>query len=283
MKLTDSKMHRDKEHLPFLDGIRGIAILSVFLFHSLGTSFGFDKLPWAGLFRDFDTSGSFLALYPLTYGHAGVAVFFVVSGFCIHLSHQRSRDKGWACFFNRRFFRIYPPYLVATCVFFFIWPWGSPDPEGFSPLAQLGSHLFAVHNLHESGFFGINPSFWSVAVEIQLYAIYPLLVLLTIRLGWRKSLILAGFLEIFIRSASSAYGVFYETPLPRIITSSPFAYWFSWSLGAYLADCYLTGKRSRLLSGSFCNRRGRFFSTPAIQADGPLYVSFVFLADRHRH
>jgi len=83
-----------KIHLPFLDGIRGIAILAVFLFHSLGASFGFDKLQWDGLFRDFDVSRSFLALYPFTYGSAGVAIFFVVSGFCIHGEFKQLTNTG---------------------------------------------------------------------------------------------------------------------------------------------------------------------------------------------
>jgi len=98
------KMNLTRGHLPFLYGIRGIAILAVFLFHSFVHTFGFDNLAWKGLFRDFDTSRSFLALYPLTYGSAGVAIFFVVSGFCIHLSHQSNNEGGWRNFFNRRFF-----------------------------------------------------------------------------------------------------------------------------------------------------------------------------------
>jgi peptidoglycan/LPS O-acetylase OafA/YrhL len=69
-------MNHAKEHLPFLDGIRGVAILAVFLYHSLGASFGLYQLPWAGMFRDFDTSRSYLLLYPFTYGFAGVAVLF---------------------------------------------------------------------------------------------------------------------------------------------------------------------------------------------------------------
>jgi len=244
-------MNRANEHLPFLDGIRGIAILAVFLFHSLGTSFGFDRLPWVGMFRDFDTSRSFLFLYPLTYGSAGVAIFFVVSGFCIHLSHRRSGDKRWACFFIRRFFRIYPAYLLAICIFFFIWPWGYLQIDSFYRLAQLGSHIFAIHNLDERSFFGINPSFWSIAVEIQLYAIYPLLILMTVRLGWRKALMIVGIVEILIRAVSSIRIIFNDEALPLFITASPFGCWLSWSLGAYLAECFLRGRTSRLFSARF--------------------------------
>jgi peptidoglycan/LPS O-acetylase OafA/YrhL len=58
----------------------------------------------------------------LTYGHMGVAMFFVVSGFCIHLSHARSNSRSWVEFSRRRFFRIYPPYLLSLLVFYFMWP-----------------------------------------------------------------------------------------------------------------------------------------------------------------
>lgn len=244
-------MNRANEHLPFLDGIRGIAILAVFCFHLLEPTFGFASLPWAGMLRDFDTSRSFLLLYPFTYGSAGVAAFFVVSGFCIHLSYRRSEDKGWAYFFNRRFFRIYFPYLCAICVFFFVWPWGRLQVDSLPRLAQLGSHVLAIHNLDHRSFFGINPSFWSIAVEIQLYAIYPLLMLLTTRLGWRKGLIIVGAVEILIRAASSLNGIRSAEPLPRFITGSPLSYWLSWSLGAYLAECFLAGRTSRLFSPRF--------------------------------
>ncbi|MCI0658269.1 MAG: acyltransferase family protein, partial [Acidobacteria bacterium] len=103
---------RPEEHITFLDTLRGIAIALVFAFHSLGPSFGVDHLAWSGWLRDFSSvRRSFLALLPASLGWSGVAIFFVVSGFCIHLSHERSRRKGFKVFFIRRFFRIYPPYL----------------------------------------------------------------------------------------------------------------------------------------------------------------------------
>jgi len=116
-RAAEEMNQRNKIHLPFLDGIRGIAILGVFFFHSLHATFGFDNLKWNGIYRDFNVLDSFLALYPFTYGGAGVAIFFVVSGFCIHLRHQRSKDGDWLSFANRRFFRIYPPYLLALLFF----------------------------------------------------------------------------------------------------------------------------------------------------------------------
>jgi peptidoglycan/LPS O-acetylase OafA/YrhL len=240
-----------KTHLPFLDGIRGIAIFAVFLFHSLGASFGYDHLEWNGLFRNFDAAPSFLALYPFTYGSAGVAVFFVVSGFCIHLSYKRSSDKSWLNFSNRRFFRIYPPYLLALLVFFFIWPWGSFNIDNFGRLKQLVTHLFSVHNFDQATYFGINPSFWSIATEIQLYAIYPLLLLLCSKIGWRKGMVVVAAIEILIRlypllAQHSGLG-----SLPRFISYSPFAYWLSWSLGAYLYECHSMNVKSRLFSIRF--------------------------------
>jgi peptidoglycan/LPS O-acetylase OafA/YrhL len=229
----------NKDHLPYLDGIRGIAILSVFLFHALGMAYGMEELPWDGLLRNFDAPTSFLALYPLTYGRMGVAIFFALSGFCIYLSYQRSWDKSWLCFFNRRFFRIYPAYLLAVLVFFFVWPWGKLQLQSYDRLYQLVMHVFAIHNFDTKTIWGINASFWSIAIEIQLYAIYPLLVLFTRKFGWKNSLLICLAGEILIRSSGFFFNSVFETSTPRFLKSSPFAYWFSWAIGAYLADCYL--------------------------------------------
>ena len=269
-------------HLPFLDGIRGIAILAVFFYHSLGESFGFDKLKWDGLIRDFDTSASFLALYPFTYGNAGVAIFFVVSGFCIHLSYLRSKEKSWLLFANKRLFRIYPPYLFALLLFFFVWPWGTLRVDSFSQVAQFVTHLFSIHNFERRTLYGINPSFWSIAVEVQLYAIYPLLIMLSSKIGWQKSLSIAAVCEVSIRLALSIVGMSQQIPLIatpvsaglHVVISSPFAYWLSWALGAYLCECYLKKQDFWLFKLRFDVALLIAILTPMIKPAAP----FTFLA-----
>jgi peptidoglycan/LPS O-acetylase OafA/YrhL len=245
-----NEYNANKIHLSFLDGIRGIAILSVFLFHSLYASFGFDQLQWDGLFRDFEVSKTFLALFPFTYGRVGVAVFFVVSGFCIHLSYSRSSEKSWLYYANKRFFRIYPPYILAVVVFSFLWPWGSFHID-WPKLVQFVKHALAIHNFDQRTFFGINPSFWSIAIEIQLYLIYPILLIIAKKIGWKGALLLVGTIEIFIQGWSSIKSVLPIYPLPFYINYSPFAYWLSWSLGAYLCECFMTNKRSRIFQVRF--------------------------------
>src|SRR5260370_3541487 len=140
---------RGNSHIEVFDVLRGIAILAVFSYHALGTSFGFDHLTWVGLWRNFQVSPSFLIFLPFTYGWAGVAVFFAVSGFCIHLSHVRSGENGYLRFFVRRFFRIYPPYLLCLLAFFFIPPWRSVGVDTLVGAGQLISHALLIHNFDD--------------------------------------------------------------------------------------------------------------------------------------
>ena len=230
-----------ERHIDFLDPIRGIAILLVFLFHSLTAAFGRDELPWGPWFRDFHVPHSFVALFPVTFGWAGVAIFFVVSGFCIHLSF--SRQPNWALFFRRRFFRIYPPYLAVLLFFAFLFPMTrlhfSADETA---VGQLLSHAGLYDNFSALWQFGINPSFWSIAVEVQLYLLYPLLILMVSRFGWRRSLVALAVLEITLRLADGVLFTARGAGLPVWVSGSPFIYWFSWSLGAFIAERHIRGE-----------------------------------------
>ncbi|MEI8235404.1 MAG: acyltransferase [Verrucomicrobiota bacterium] len=224
-------------HLAFLDVVRGVAILLVVGFHTLDAGLGIDHLQWNGWWLDFaHAPWTFVLLLPVSFGWIGVAIFFAVSGFCIHLSYERSPGREWKAFFLRRFFRIYPPYLLALCFFAFAFPPTRLGGWTLDHLVQFGSHFLLVHNVDNRWVVGVNGSFWSIAVEVQLYLLYPLLYLAARRLGWTRALLLAGGMEVGLRLGDFWFGV------PCWLGASPFNYWLSWAVGAKLADDYLQGR-----------------------------------------
>lgn len=243
------------KRLAFIDHIRGFAILGVFLFHALTAN---DKLFFSGWMRDFSDLRRTLFL-PLNLGWLGVAMFFVVSGFCIHVSFQQ-QGRSWKGFFVRRFFRLFPPYLAALLFFAFVLPYsrlhfGTDEWAGWN----LINHLFLVHNFHPRTYWGINSSFWSIAVEVQLYLLYPVLVYVAGRHGWRRSLWLAGICELAICAAKTVMPLSISTErlgayewagffLENIsgLGHTPLAFWLSWGMGAVLAESYLQGKANIL-------------------------------------
>ncbi|MCK2214718.1 acyltransferase [Actinomadura sp. ATCC 31491] len=156
-----------------LDGIRGLAALFVVLHHCWLLSFpGFpaDTGPgWAGW---------------LLYGHFAVVVFITLSGFSLAVSPARAgwRLGGVRRFARRRAWRILPPYWAALA-FSLAVAWllvpqpGQPVPTG---------RTVVVYGLLLQDVFGSpspNGALWSIAVEAQLYFVFPLLLLLVRRLG----------------------------------------------------------------------------------------------------
>lgn len=193
-------MNDSRRHLVELDYFRGIAILAVLLFHTLGFVFSWDEafLPWDGVFRDASSLGRLISFFPISIGQIGVQIFFVVSGFCIHASFQQ--NPKWKEFFFRRFFRIYPPYFAAL-VFCVLLEW-THYPAGFANREfwrQIGTHLLLMFNFSESTILVFNKAFWSLAIEAQLYLIYPLFLMLVKKIGWRNSMMTAVVVELLVR------------------------------------------------------------------------------------
>jgi peptidoglycan/LPS O-acetylase OafA/YrhL len=157
-----------------LDGIRGLAALYVVVYHIFLRA-------WPGYPRA--SHAPFWAI-GLSYGRAGVAVFIVLSGFSLGLRPARS---GWrlnsvATYAHQRAWRILPPYWAALG-FSLVMTWyvlaqpGWAVPNGKSVL---------VYGLLVQDFFtaGIpNRTFWSIAIEAQLYILLPLLLLLIRRVS----------------------------------------------------------------------------------------------------
>ena len=251
-------MSREQKHLDLLDYARAVAILCVVAFHCLCATGA--QIYWKLWARDLNVSPASLLVLPLNLGSLGVAIFFVISGFCIHLSFQQ-QGKKYSEFFVRRFFRIYPAYLAALLLFAFLLPSTTLNFSGAlanESWKQLISHLLLVHNIWAGTYMGINPSFWSLAVEVQLYLLYPALLLLVDRFEWNRTLIVLGITESVIHIAKTAI-VLHTVFAANIVGTggfalsnaqlfiyglgrSPLAFWFSWALGAAVAEHYLQNK-----------------------------------------
>jgi peptidoglycan/LPS O-acetylase OafA/YrhL len=162
-----------RKRLSGLDGIRGLAALYVVFHHILERTFpGYpaDHAPWwAGWF---------------IYGRFAVVVFIVLSGFSLALSPAR---HGWrldsvARFAGRRACRILPAYLAALAFSLAIAWLVVPQPgEGGPTGKSVAVNGLLVQNLVQAP--SPNKSFWSMAIEAQLYVALPLLLLLVRRFG----------------------------------------------------------------------------------------------------
>ena len=88
-----------------LDGLRGIAALSVYFSHLIGV-FNFDST----LFDSISNS----PLHIVWHGEGAVNLFFLLSGFVLTLPYIKYRDKlNLVPFYIKRVFRIYPAFILA--------------------------------------------------------------------------------------------------------------------------------------------------------------------------
>src|SRR5580692_1065615 len=169
--------------LTHIEGMRALAAYVVYINHVYAQVWLPPKPPpgYLSLFS-----------YSLIAGHMAVTVFIVISGFCLMLPVVRAGNHlrgGTAGFFKRRARRILPPYYaaVAFCLALIGTVMGKPTgtlwdvPIGVNTVAVI-SHLALVQDLF--GTSKINYVFWSIAVEWQIYFLFPLLVWSWRRYGW---------------------------------------------------------------------------------------------------
>ena len=159
--------------IPALDGLRGIAILSVLLWHSAFVLESKNRV-----------ISDLLAVGKLSW--SGVDLFFVLSGFLIGgiLLDARDSPNYFKTFYVRRAYRILPLY-AATISLFLLWQFlqhvlaiGGSDPS-VVPIPSLAYLTFTQNFLMAYwATFGVSGAgmTWSLAVEEQFYLTAPVLV-----------------------------------------------------------------------------------------------------------
>jgi peptidoglycan/LPS O-acetylase OafA/YrhL len=200
-------------HLKYVEGMRAVAALVVYVNHAYAQTWnpGKDEFP----------NGILSAVtYFMVAGHLSVTVFIVISGFCLTLPVVGSGGKlrgGTKDFFRRRARRILPPYygalglsllLIATII-------GQPTgtlwdvPVGVNRLAIV-SHLLLLQDIF--GTSKINYVFWSIAVEWQIYFLFPLFVWAWTKYGARTVVPIALLV---------GYGLRLGFPESRLVRANP--------------------------------------------------------------
>lgn len=227
--------------LPAVDVLRGVAALGVAWYHSrVDLWVGFRAIQAdPATFSVFDRALSWFSL-PVSQMGSMVMLFFVLSGFCIHLPMAgKNKMPNWRAYAARRFFRIYPAYL-ATVLLCLAGAWGLhvavggalPDPGIYAATAAMLQNW-----IFEGRQIGMNPSLWSIPVEAELYLVYPLLLWISLRLGFRAALLFtlactAFGASLFFFEWGNSYGTFFK-------------YAVIWNSGAWLAERFVGGSLPR--------------------------------------
>jgi peptidoglycan/LPS O-acetylase OafA/YrhL len=224
---------------PDVEGLRGIAVLIVVLFHA--------------------------GLAGVVGGFIGVDVFFVISGFLITglllREHERTGRIAFLPFYARRARRLLPAAIVvllATLIaaLNLVAPLDRPSVglDGAAAALSIGNIRFA---LASGDYFASvsSPSpflhFWSLAVEEQFYLVWPALILLVARgLHARRRLVLAlvgvvatSFAANLVLTDVAANWAFYSLPTR------------AWELGlgglaAVVVAAGVTARAPRILAGA---------------------------------
>lgn len=176
-------------HLPAIDGLRGLAVLVVVLFHGTVNGPRFVALSYREL-RDF--------------GWMGVDLFFVLSGFLITgiLHDTRGQPRYFSNFYARRALRIMPLYFVYLAIFFAIY--GHID-SFWHQLLHLSNFRLSM----AGSWFKESPAnlTWSLSIEEQYYLLWPLAVFYLTRrpLLWLLGLTLAASVALRYSYAYSGF------------------------------------------------------------------------------
>ncbi len=227
--------------IPGLDGLRAIAFLVVFFFHTRNLPFG-----WLG-----------------------VQLFFVLSGFLItdillRMKEKLPRRDFFVKFYGRRFLRIFPLYyfylaLVIALTFLYpAWKLNALNADlGPKFLNQIWVALFYVYDFfHASAWYERSRFFthlWSLSVEEQFYLVWPLLIFLTPRDQFKHlclSSIALGFaFRLLITLSYRLHAVPFLLDDPQMaVNVLPFSHIDAFAFGAYVSRFEIPRPRLQLLA-----------------------------------
>jgi peptidoglycan/LPS O-acetylase OafA/YrhL len=176
--------------IEYLDGIRGLAILLVLLYHA------YARWPHIVPFGD-----AYASVPLFAWGWLGVQLFFLVSGFVILMTLESCH--GLKDFLYRRWIRLFPAMLLASLLLFLSAPLFPERPAGQPTLASLLPGLTFIDIKWFQFVLGwpqqpLEGAFWSLYVEFKFYVFAGLVYF------WRgRNALLLALLAAHALSAAS--------------------------------------------------------------------------------
>ncbi|PEF73262.1 acyltransferase family protein [Bacillus pseudomycoides] len=180
-----------------LDSIRGLAAITVVFGH------------FCLMLPSLPNSIKFSPLRFLWAGGEAVIIFYVLSGFVLSMALYHSKTNYWG-YFIKRFVRIYIPYYFWICITFALFILFSPyEVTGLrdwfydkwqGPITKLDimNHFVLLNNFFTDNY---NPVIWSLAQEMRISIVFPLLFLLFYKQSWKKTILFAmsfSLISIFL-------------------------------------------------------------------------------------
>ena len=209
------------QKLEKLESLRGFAALYVVFFHVLPQKIYLFGVNVGLLFR---------------FGPEAVIVFFVLSGFVIKYTYERSKDKSFRFYFIRRFIRLYVPLFFIFLLGYLIKCQSTgtlADPEWKSLLGNI----FMLQDVISQKPHVISPAYmgngvlWSLSYEWWFYMLFFLLVT---KIEAKK---LNKFVTVITIVAAFSYLIY-----PFIVNRLAM-YFAIWWTGVRIADAYLNKRK----------------------------------------
>ena len=191
---------KNGKHLPFLNGVRGIAILMVIFFHSSSV--------WTKYFKTYSFHTTYIAA---SIAWTGVNLFFILSGMLITniLIGSKFQKNYFKNFYFRRFLKIVPLYYL-TLIFAYY------TRDHF--LFPFHHFLFATNFLLVENKISVFPISWSLSLEEQFYLLWPIIIYFVSFSTLRKIIFLFIIFSVGIKLSALGGNLSYEFLYHSFIT-----------------------------------------------------------------
>jgi peptidoglycan/LPS O-acetylase OafA/YrhL len=229
---------KGSHRIQYLDGLRGIAIFLVLLYHAY--------VRWPGIipFEDRFSGNPLFA-----HGWLGVNLFFMISGYVIYMTLDKPQSP--TNFFVRRWLRLFPAMLICSVIIYSTASFFFERPAGIPAFRDLLPGLTFIDPIWWKKLIGpplgqLEGAFWSLYVEVKFYILAGLFYFVfgEKKMVWMLCIVFLSYvaLPFLIDFFPNA-----EWSLPRQVLFILSAKYFGWFAAGALFYLYVKEQRGYIL------------------------------------